>query len=85
MVACRGFIDIELADRRATDKRRSMARGRTRVCGSGSTQALFVPSVANFKTASTLALDHDFAVKRAQFDLANVTPCRVDFSVLASF
>ena len=62
MVACRGFIDIELADRRATDKRRSMAGGRTRVCGSGSTRALFVPSVANFKTARTLALDHDLAV-----------------------
>ena len=34
---------------------------------------LFVPPVANLKTARTLALDDDFAVLRAQFDLANVT------------
>ena len=37
---------------------------------------LFFPSVANLKSARTLALDDDFAVLRAQFDLANVTDRR---------
>ena len=40
---------------------------------------LFVPSVANLKTARTLALDDELAVRRAQFDLANVTPSGIDF------
>jgi hypothetical protein len=30
------------------------------------------PSITNFKSAHTLALDEDFAVQRAQFDLTNV-------------
>jgi hypothetical protein len=46
---------------------------------------LYVPPIADLKPASTLTLDADLAVQRAEFDLANVTPCRVDFSVLASF
>ena len=37
---------------------------------------LFFPSVANLKSARTLALDDDFAVLRAQFELANVTDRR---------
>ena len=39
---------------------------------------LFVPSIANLKTARTLALDHDIAVQRAQFDLANVAASGID-------
>jgi len=38
------------------------------------TRALFVPPVANLKSARTLALDDDVAVLRAQFDLANRRP-----------
>ena len=34
------------------------------------TRALFVPPVANLKTASALALDDVFAMQRAQFDLS---------------
>ena len=37
---------------------------------------LFVTSVANLKTARTLALDDDLAVPRAQFDLAKIDPVR---------
>ena len=39
----------------------------------------FVPSVANLKSSSALAPDHDFAVQRAQFDLPDVTTSRIDF------
>jgi len=35
-------------------------------------------SIANLKTARTLALDDDFAVQRAQFDLANMTTSGID-------
>ncbi len=35
--------------------------------------ALFVRSVGNLQTTNALALDDNFAVPRAQFDLANVT------------
>ena len=35
---------------------------------------LFVASFANLKAASLLARDDDFAVPRARFDLANVSP-----------
>ena len=63
VAAWRGFIDIELADRRATDKRRSMAGGRTRVCGSGATRALFAPPIANLKPANAPARDDDLAVE----------------------
>lgn len=40
---------------------------------------LIVTPVGNLKTASPFALDHNFAVKRAQFDLPNVTTSDVDF------
>ena len=39
---------------------------------------LFVPPIANLKTASTLALDDDFAVQRAQLDLSNMTTSGID-------
>ena len=42
------------------------------------TRALFVPPIANFKAARTLALDDDVAVQRAQFDLANVATGSID-------
>jgi IS6 family transposase len=42
----------------------------------GLKRTLFFPSVANLKSARTLALDDDLAVLRAQFDLANVTDRR---------
>jgi len=41
--------------------------------------SLFVTLVANLKPARALALDEDFTVQRAQFDLANVTASSVDF------
>jgi len=37
----------------------------------------FIASVANLKAASTLALDNDLAVLRAQLDLSQMTPCGV--------
>jgi hypothetical protein len=40
--------------------------------------ALLVASVANLKPARSLALDDDFAVRRAQFNLANVTTSGID-------
>ena len=40
---------------------------------------LFVPSVANLKTARALAFDDDLAVRRAQFDLADVAASSIDF------
>jgi hypothetical protein len=39
---------------------------------------LFVPSVANLKTARALAFDDDLAVRRAQFDLADVAASSID-------
>jgi len=51
-----------------------MSRSRPRGRGS-----LFVPPVANLKTASPLALDDDLAVQRTQFDLADVTASGIDF------
>jgi len=39
---------------------------------------LLAPSVTNLKTASPFALDDDFAVQRAQFDLSNVTTGRIN-------
>jgi hypothetical protein len=35
--------------------------------------SLFVTAVGNLKTASAPALNHNFAVQRAQFDLSNVS------------
>jgi len=40
---------------------------------------LFVTSVGNLQTAGTFALDNDFAVPLAQFDLPNVTAGAVNF------
>ena len=34
---------------------------------------LFFPTIANLKAARSLALDDNLAVRRAQFDLADVT------------
>ena len=34
---------------------------------------LFMPAIANLKAASSLPLDSDVAVLRAQFDLANLS------------
>jgi hypothetical protein len=42
------------------------------------TGALFISAIANLNTARMLALDDDFAVQRAQFDLANVTASGID-------
>jgi hypothetical protein len=36
-------------------------------------------SVANLKTASSLTLDDDLAMPRAQFDLPNVSASSIDF------
>jgi len=40
---------------------------------------LFVAAIANLKAASTLALDDNFAVQRAQFYLANVSASNINF------
>lgn len=55
----------------------SVTKGAERCTWVGSDTPLVVSSVAYLKTASTLALDDDFAVQRAQFDLANVTASRI--------
>lgn len=92
VAACRGnFIDIELADRRATDKwalngcwpdaiARPLAAGHDRLdrADREPTRALFVAAIANFNTARTLALNDDLAVLQAQFDLSNVTASGTD-------
>ena len=41
-------------------------------------ELLHVTSVVNLKASRTLALDHDFAVQRAQLDLANVSASAID-------
>jgi len=42
-------------------------------------RGLSVTTITNLEAAGAFALDHDFTVPQAQFDLANMSACAVNF------